>query len=147
MAIANLELIHALRVTAARLRSNTSYQWGHMGVCNCGHLAQTVTRRTPAEIHSAAMVRAGDWEQQAQEYCPTSGFAIDDIIESLLALGMSVHDIGRLEKLSDSRVLARLPGEPRYLRHNQRDNVILYMETWADLLEAELPARARVRAA
>ena len=29
--------------TAERLSGDVSYQWGHMGMCNCGHLAQSIT--------------------------------------------------------------------------------------------------------
>ena len=31
-----------------------------MGSCNCGHLAQTVTRLTKAEIHTQALQRYGE---------------------------------------------------------------------------------------
>ncbi len=40
---ANPDLIEALRRTAARLATGAEYRWTHMGSCNCGHLAQTVT--------------------------------------------------------------------------------------------------------
>jgi hypothetical protein len=143
MARATVELVRALRITANRLRTDTRYQWGHMGMCNCGHLAQTITGAGRAEIHRAAMVREGDWEQQADDYCPTSGFRIDDLIDQLLAIGVHISDIGNLEKLRDRAVLARLPAERRHLRRNRRDDVILYMETWADLLAEQLPADQR----
>ena len=55
-------LIHALRQTASRLAESESYQWGHMGQCNCGYLAQTITGLTAAEIHASALERQGDWE-------------------------------------------------------------------------------------
>ncbi|MEM9489267.1 MAG: hypothetical protein AAGC55_08985, partial [Myxococcota bacterium] len=96
MARATIELIHALRTTIERLRGDTSYQWGHMGACNCGHLAQTITTLSRGEIHAAAMRREGDWEQQAHDYCPSSGKRIDDIICSLLEAGISIYDIGFL---------------------------------------------------
>lgn len=139
MARATIELVRALRVTAERLSSDTSYQWGHMGACNCGHLAQTITRRSKREIHESAMVREGDWEQQAHDYCPTSGHCIDDIITELIAAGMSIHDIGHLEKLSDPEVLARMPEGLRAPRHNVREHVVVYMATWADMLEERVP--------
>lgn len=151
MARPTVELIQALRVTVARLRGDTTYQWGHMGECNCGHLAQTITRLGKRDIHAWALEREGDWEQQAHDYCPTSGYRIDDIIRAMLEAGMTLDDIGHLEKLSDPEVLARVPREPdgaqRLLRRNRREDVILYMEVWADLLEARLPAEARASAA
>jgi hypothetical protein len=138
-------LIEALRVTAARLRAGADYQWGHFGACNCGHLAQTITRRSRAEIHQAATVRARDWGDAAVEYCPASGYPIDHILDEMLAVGITLAEIRHLEALSDRRVLARLPEGRRYLERNRRDDVVLYLETWADLLEDEaraLPCRA-----
>ncbi len=45
----------ALRRKAARLRKGEKDQWGHSGACNCGHLAQTLTRREPAAIYAASL--------------------------------------------------------------------------------------------
>lgn len=118
-----------------------------MGQCNCGHLAQTITNIGHGEIHRSAMVREGDWEQQAHNYCPTSGYRIDDIIDALLDIGMHLSDIGNLEKLRDRAVLARLPQQRRYLQRNRREDVVAYMEAWADLLEQQLLAAADSAAA
>ena len=140
MAVASVALVTALRTTAARLAGNTSYQWGHLGMCNCGHLVQTVCRVPPQHIHRIALAdREGDWEALANAYCPTSGYAIDDIIGELVALGLTTHEIGHLEKLDEPRVLAALPGGHRWLRRNDRGDLIVYLETWARLLETELP--------
>lgn len=146
MARATVELVKALRSTATRLRSEVHYQWGHMGQCNCGHLAQTITQISHRDIHRSAMIREGDWEQQANDYCPTSGYRIDDIIAALMDIGMNPSDIGNLEKLRDDAVLARLPQGKRYLTHNRREDVVLYMETWATLLEEALPTAVSVAA-
>ena len=140
MARANEELVRALRVTADRLAADDArYEWGHMGSCNCGHLAQTVTRLSRAEIHRRAMERAGDWGEQVVDYCPTSGYAIDHVIEEMLALGLDRGDLSDLERLSGPKVLARLPLGERELKRNRRDDVALYLRTWASLLETELP--------
>ena len=40
MAKATPVLIEALRKTAKKLEKGARYQWGHMGCCNCGNLAQ-----------------------------------------------------------------------------------------------------------
>ena len=141
MAQRTLPVIQALRDTAQRLATQAPYQWGHMGSCNCGHLAQTVTRLTKAEIHTRAMQRYGDWERQIQDYCPTSGLPIDETIDEMLALGFSRADLTHLERLSDPTIRAAIDFERRNaLRHNQRDDVVLYLRTWAGLLEAELLA-------
>jgi hypothetical protein len=124
-------LIRALRETASRLEQSASYQWGHMGMCNCGYLAQSITGLTPAEIHSSAMERYGDWEEQANRYCPTSGLLIDSILASMMELGMTATDIRNLERLADPVVRRRIH---RRLRHNVRDDVVLYMRAWADEL-------------
>ncbi|GAB4519888.1 MAG: hypothetical protein Tsb0020_38450 [Haliangiales bacterium] len=146
MAQATVELIRALRVTVERLRGETSYQWGHMGECNCGHLAQTITALSKGEIHAWALEREGDWAAQANDYCPTSGYRIDDIITEMLAIGMSLDDIGHLERLDDPAVLARVradTGQPDlHLCRNLRGDVIVYMAAWAELLTESLPAGA-----
>ena len=135
MARANRELIDALRRTAERLASDISYQWGHMGMCNCGHLAQSITGLRGAEIHASALIREGDWEQQANDYCPASGNLIDVILAAMFDLGLTRADIRNLEKLADLDVLR---GAGRHLRFNNRDDVVLYMRTWADLLEQQV---------
>jgi hypothetical protein len=141
MAIASLKLVTALRSTAARLAAGSSYQWGHLGMCNCGHLVETVCAIPPQQIHRLALMdREGDWEQLANAYCPTSGFPIDDILGELVALGLTTQEVGHLEKLGEPRVLAALPGGHRWLRRNDRADLIAYLETWAALLAAELPS-------
>jgi hypothetical protein len=135
----SLPLIQALRDTARRLAAEAPYQWGHMGSCNCGHLAQTVTSLTKAEIHTQALQRYGDWERQLIDYCPTSGLPFDQTIDEMLALGFSRQDLTHLEKISNPIVRMAIPFERRNtLRHNQRDDVVLYLCTWADLLEQRL---------
>ena len=44
MAKANYKLVESLRNTAESLKKSTQYQWGHMGSCNCGFLAQEVAK-------------------------------------------------------------------------------------------------------
>ena len=142
MARPSRSLVSALRGTAARLASSATYAWGHLGMCNCGHLVQTLCTIPPARIHAIALEGDGDWETLANAYCPTSGHAIDDVITALVEAGLSTDDIGHLEKLDDPAILAVLPGGHRWLRRNDREDVIIYLLTWAGLLEAELPAVA-----
>jgi hypothetical protein len=142
MARANLELIGALRRTAERLSGDVSYQWGHMGMCNCGHIAQSITGLAGRDIHQSALIREGDWEQQARDYCPTSGNLIDVVLAAMFDLGLTRNDVRNLERLSDPSVVYRIGRHPRF---NQRDDVILYMRTWAQILsEAKDPLRACV---
>lgn len=132
------ELIQALRNTARTLETSTFYQWGHMGLCNCGFLAQQVTALTKEEIHHRAMQGHGDWTEQLNDYCPASGLPMDDLISSLLDFGFSREELASLEKLADPAVLQALPAHHRYLKHNAKEDAVLYLNTWAALLESEL---------
>ena len=138
MAKPNPELIQALRKTAQKLANSSSYQWGHMGSCNCGHLVQEVTQLSRAEIHDYAMrTRGGDWSEQAMDYCPTSGYLMDQVISIMLEAGLEVQDFKHLERLSDKQILRSLPQEERGLQHNRRDDVVKYLNAWAHVLEEQ----------
>ena len=135
MAQANPELIAALERTASKLQQGANYQWGHMGACNCGNLAQELTQFSKAEIHSYAMQRHGDWNEQLIDYCPTSGYPIDLIVTKMLEKGLSVADLAHLERLSDPEILLRMEKDRREaLNKNSREDVIFYLQVWANLL-------------
>ena len=134
----SLKIVEALKNTAKQLGKSNNYQWGHMGSCNCGHLAQEITKLNKSEIHSRAMQKYGDWNDQLNDYCPTSGLLMDDLITELLTAGLDLDDLKHLEKLSDSRVLRILPKENRYLQHNNKADVIIYVNAWASMLENQL---------
>lgn len=136
MAKASAHLITALRRTARTIQEGAPYQWGHMGSCNCGHLAQELTVYTKAEIHARALrSRSGDWNEQLIDYCPTSGLPLDEVISEMLSQGLSREDLQQLERLSDPEVLRRIPQGRLPLHHNLRRDVVLYFSCWADLLE------------
>jgi hypothetical protein len=116
-----------------------------MGACNCGHLAQTITRRSREEIHRLAIEKAGDWGEHAVEYCPTSGYPIDHILGEMLSAGLELADVEHLEMLSDPDVLRRFPPGQRNLSHRDRGDVVDYMAAWADLLEERLEPSGVVR--
>lgn len=116
-----------------------------MGACNCGNLAQELTAYTRAEIHEYAMRGRGDWTEQAEAYCEGTNMPIEIIISELLTKGLTTEDLMNLEKLKDKEVLARLSKEVReHLSHNKVQDVILYMHTWADLLEDQLVANVEL---
>jgi len=144
MARPNPDLISAMRRTANKLQTGAPYQWGHMGSCNCGNLAQELTQYSKAEIHHFAMRNHGDWNEQVNDYCATSGLPMDLLISDLLMHGLSIEDLKHLERLSDREVLKRLPAEHRYPEHNKREDVVRYLNAWADLLEEKFLAVARV---
>ena len=138
MAKASLPLIRAIRNAATKLEASTVYQWGHMGSCNCGFLAQEVTKLTKEEIHTRAMMRHGDWTEQLNDYCPINGLPLDDVISELIAFGFDSDDLKHLEKLSDANVLRSLPFDQRDLKHNLKKDTVKYLTAWAMLLEDEL---------
>ena len=138
MAKPNPDLIEALRRTAQKMTRSSPYQWGHMGSCNCGHLVQEITQLTKVEIHEYAMrTRGGDWSEQAMDYCPTSGYLMDQVISTMMDAGLEAQDFGHLERLSDKEVLKRLPEQERFLQYNQRKDVVKYLYAWADMLEEQ----------
>lgn len=138
MAIASTKLIDILQQTILLLSESEQYQWGHSGACNCGHLAQVITGHDQAQIHYWAMQKGGDWTDNAADYCQSSGYEIDRVIEIMLGVGLQIEDIQDIETLSNPKILAHLPGSRRHLNHNQKEDVLLYFQTWVDLLEQEL---------
>lgn len=145
MARTSIKLIGILRQTARQLQTQAPYQWGHMGSCNCGHLAQVITSQNKGTIHAAAMQRHGDWAEQLRDYCPKSGLPMDVIIDQMLAVGLTQDDLSKLERLSDESIRSALPEARRNLNHNKRDDVVLYLTTWANLLEQQLLERISVQ--
>jgi hypothetical protein len=162
MVVASSRLVLALRQTAARLaRPETTYRWASFAHCNCGHLAQTITGLDPAEIQRRAMRKEGDWGAQARsasrfpvfDYgdrpaldegawepenvgaCQVTGAPLDEILEHMYALGLRPSDVGHLERLSDPEVRRRLGKNTAYFPHHRRENVVAYLQAWADLLE------------
>lgn len=138
MATANYTLVHALKNAAVNLKKGKPYEWGHMGNCNCGHLAQVLLNVSHAQIHREAMQKTGDWNEQLNDYCPTSGLEMDQLIWGLLEKGLSQTDLMDLEYLRNAEVLKHIPLSARPLLHNKREHVILYLETWASLMEDQL---------
>ena len=138
MARENIEIITNIRNTAKKLENGATYMWGHMGVCNCGNLIQEITKLSKKEIHERAMKRKGDWNDQCDAFCPTSGMAMDELISTLLEAGLDIIDLKNLEKLSDTEVLRSLPTKYRYLNNNNREHVVMYLYAWADLMEKRL---------
>lgn len=131
-----VELIKAIRQTINKLKKGAPYQWGHMGACNCGNLAQELINLTKDEIHKYAMQKSGDWNDQLIEYCPESGYPMDLMISKMLEKGLNISDLRYLEKLSDPNVLKNIPLPKRNnLKKNSLSDVILYFEVWVEMLE------------
>lgn len=138
MAYPNLTLINALRETASRLKNGAYYAWGNHGGCNCGNLLQVITNLSKDEILRFAHTGAGEWTEIAGEYCNTSNAPVYLLMSKLEAIGLTPTDIHHIEYLSDKAVLNALPGGFRWLKRNVRADVILYFETFANILESKL---------
>lgn len=138
MAHANIELINALRETASRLKKGAQYAWGNHGSCNCGNLLQVVTKLSKEEIIRYAQTGTGEWTELAEEYCSVTDAPVSLLINKLEQLGLTPTDIHNIEYLEDREVLNNLPGGFRWLKRNIKEDVIVYMETFANMLEEKL---------
>jgi len=141
MAYANVELINVLRETAQRLKNGAPYAWGNHGACNCGNLLQVATKLSKEEIMRYAQTGVGEWTELAEDYCAITDAPVSLLIHKLETLGLTPTDIHNLEYLEDKNVLKRLPGGFRWLKRNVRDDVIVYFETFANMLEEKLLAQ------
>lgn len=138
MAYPNIELITALRETAYRLKNGAPYAWGNHGSCNCGNLLQVITDLSKEEILTYAHSGIGEWTELAADYCGVTNAPVSLLLKKLQDAGLTPTDIHHLEYLDDRQVLNSLPGGFRWLKRNQREDVIIYFETFAQLLEDQL---------
>jgi hypothetical protein len=60
------------------------------------------------------------------------------LISKLMEAGLNNKDIHNIEYLDNKEVLTKLPGGFRWLKRNKREDVIVYFETYADMLEQQL---------
>ena len=145
MAKPSIELIGALRETARRLRGGAHYSWGHHGACNCGNLLQVITSMTEGEILRYAQTGTGEWTELSEEYCTDTNAPLNTIFSQLGQAGLTPVDVHHIEYLTDRAVLRELPGGFRWLKRNVKEDVILYFETFANLLEEQLIALVDIK--
>ena len=138
MAKPSIELIEALRETGRRLRNGANYSWGHHGACNCGNLLQVITPLSEGEILRYAHTAVGEWTELAEEYCGVTNSPVSLVMSRLEQAGLTPVDIRHIECLTDREVLEHLPGGFRWLKKNVREDVILYFEAFAIMLEEKL---------
>jgi hypothetical protein len=138
--------MQALQETIARLSdANTHYNWCHMGTCNCGHLAQSLTSYTPAQIHAYALQKSGDWDEHAAQHCATSQYPIDWIMADMLQAGLTLTDIQGLERLSDRQVLQYVTADHcDHLDYRRREDLITYLRAFLHRLEDQWAAQAKL---
>lgn len=135
MAYPTTKLVDGLRQAAAGLRNGAYYAWGHHGACNCGHLLQATTQLSKEEIITAAQSASGEWTEIAEESCSITGAPVDLLLTKLQQLGLTPTDIHNIEYLDNREVLNHLPGGFRWLKRNIREDVIVYFETMAEMME------------
>lgn len=138
MAKPSFELVAALRETATRLKNGAYYAWGNHGGCNCGNLLQVVTQLSREEILQYAHSGIGEWTELAEDYCGVTNAPVSLLLKKLQELGLTPTDIHNLEYLEDREVLNNLPGGFKWLKKNLREDVVVYFETYANLLEEKL---------
>ena len=138
MAHPNITLINALRDAAQKLRDGAHYAWGHHGSCNCGHVLQVITQLSKEEIVRHAQTVYGEWTEIADDYCGVTDAPAYLLVSKLEKIGLTPTDIHNLEYLEDRKVLEALPGGFRWLKKNVREDVIIYFETFATVLEDQL---------
>jgi hypothetical protein len=145
MAHPNPTLINALRNTATKLAEGNHYAWGNHGSCNCGNLLQTVTTLSAQEILQHAHTGIGEWSEIALDYCGVTSAPHTMMIGKLEDIGLTPSDIHNLEYLEDKQVLQQLPGGFRWLSRNKREDVVLYFNTFANMLESKLVHPSDIR--
>lgn len=142
MAYPTVTLVNALIETARRLKEGNHYAWGNHGSCNCGNLLQVLTPYTRADILKIAQTGIGEWTELAEEYCEVTNLPVHDLLGALQRAGLTPVDIHNIEYLEDRKVLDALPGGFRWLKRNLREDVVVYLETFAMLLQNDLDKRA-----
>ena len=146
MATTSFELMTALRETANRLEYGAFYAWGNHGGCNCGNLLQVVTQLSKEEILQYAHSGIGEWTELADEYCGVTNAPVSLLLKKLQELGLTPTDIHNLEYLQDREVLNNLPNGFRWLKKNVREDVVVYFNTYANILEDKLIEQIKIPA-
>ena len=128
-------LIRHLRHTANKIESEEwDYHWPNSSSCNCGLLARSVVGE-PVEV-GGTWGRAADPELRGM--CLTTGVSLEDVLRKLRDLGLTASDIKKLETFGHEAVVqeAGFSGNDNY---DDKQKVVTYMRTWADLLERAQP--------
>jgi hypothetical protein len=150
----HMELSKALRKTADLIESNDyGYQWSFFENCNCGCLARTIAdnyfdddgrwfrdERQKLGRLPLPMVQREDWTGIAEyAFCNITKLPVDSIFRTLFKIGIRHKDIYELEFLANPEIRTRagLPLRDCFsnMDHKSRENVIIYMRAWADMLD------------
>ena len=91
-----------------------------------------------------AQTAHGEWTEIAEEYCGITNVPAYLLVSKLEKLGLTPSDIHNLEYLEDRIVLENLSGGFRWLKKNIKEDVVIYFETMAEMLEKELLKRNKI---
>jgi hypothetical protein len=100
---------------------------------------------TEGEILRYAQTGTGEWTELSEEYCADTSAPLSIIMSRLEQAGLSPVDVHHIEYLTDRGVLRHLPGGFRWLKRNAKEDVILYLETFANMLEEQLIASINIK--
>jgi len=155
------KLITALRQSAAAVRNQTfGYEWSNMKSCNCGVVACALLGYDQEKLNTSLPTKPQyNWLKFVGEYCPVTGLPEHLVLRAMTDAGLSPRDIIELEAMSNQQVLARMPvqyqtkivggwwamlfgrtrevKQPRPFHYTNRQDLVLYLEAWADLLEEQ----------
>ena len=84
------------------------------------------------------MHRSGDWADQLRDYCPTSKLPMDEVINRMEKSGIPITALSKLERLSDERILARVPTHRKPLKYNSSSDASFYIKVWSEIIKEEL---------
>ncbi len=144
MAHPSFKLIETLREAADRLRNGAAYAWGHHGTCNCGHILQVATDFDAKKIIQYAHTGIGEWSELSSGECAITDAPVNFLLATLENLGLTGTDIHHLEYLTDREVLNQVEGGFRWLKKNQKQDVIAYFEAFAVLMEQKMLTQIRL---
>ncbi len=121
-------LLEALIAVSKALENDTiDYVWSEICTCNCGLVAQAITKTSKDELYDYYLRDISErlqtkknskycptWAQMISEYCPLTGTPTIEIFKALFEAGMNREEIAHLEYLSDPAILknARIDTDP-----------------------------------
>jgi hypothetical protein len=99
---------------------------------------QVITPLSRQEILQYAHTGIGEWTELSEDFCGVTNAPVDLLLSKLQGVGLTPSDIHNLEYLDNREVLDKLPGGFRWLTKNVREDVMVYFETFATMLEEQL---------
>ena len=86
----------------------------------------------------------GEWSELSSGECAITDAPVNFLLATLENLGLTGTDIHHLEYLTDREVLNQVEGGFRWLKKNQKQDVIAYFEAFAVLMEQKMLTQIRL---